>query len=206
MKLRVVIAGLIGLGMAVGLLGPLGVRFNLTGSLPLGIYLVSSEAPSRGSIVNVCLDGSAADFARKRGYLGPGSCVSGVRPLGKIVVAVEGDLVAIDRDAVRINGAVIPNSRTIALDTRGRVLPHYPWGVHRLDRHELWLFSPYHRNAYDSRYIGPVHRNQIVSVLKPVWTQRTAVPAAPADSAISPSPRRAISRQAAVRLRVSRTP
>lgn len=168
MKLRVVIAGLIGVGMAVGLLRPLGVRFNLTGSLPLGIYLMSSEAPSRGSIVHVCLDRDAADFARKRGYLGPGSCDSGVRPLGKIVLAVEGDVVTLDRKRIRVNGQSVTNSETIIEDSRGRALPHHAWGEHRMRPGELWLFSPYHRNAYDSRYFGPINRSQIVSALRPV--------------------------------------
>ena len=168
MKLRVAIAGLVGLGMAVGLLDPLGVRFNLTGSLPLGIYLVSSEAPSRGSIVHVCLQGDAAEFARQRGYLGPGTCDSGVRPLGKIVLAIEGDVVTNERESVLVNGKRVANSETIIEDSRGRALPHHAWGEHRMRAGELWLFSPYHRNAYDSRYFGPIERSQVVSALRPV--------------------------------------
>ena len=172
MRVRFVIAGLVGLGLAVGLLRPLGLRFNLTGSLPLGFYRVTSDPPSRGSIVQVCLPGDLADFARERGYLGPGSCADGVRPLGKIVLAVESDVVTLECDEIRVNGRVVTNSRTVSKDSRGQILPHHPWGEHRMRSGELWLFSPYHRNAYDSRYFGPVHRSMVVSVLRPLWTQR----------------------------------
>jgi type IV secretory pathway protease TraF len=49
-------------------------------------------------------------------------------------------------------------------------LPHYPWGEHKLATGELWLHSPYHRSAYDSRYFGPVQDSTVVSVLRPVLT------------------------------------
>jgi conjugative transfer signal peptidase TraF len=171
MKLSHVLAGLIGVSLAVGLLRPIGIRFNLTASLPLGIYRVSAEPPARGSIVHVCLSRDVAEFAQARGYLGPGRCPSGVRPLGKIVLAAEGDLVTLERDAILVNGEVIENSSTLSTDSRGRPLPHYEWGDHRIASEGLWLFSPYHRYAYDSRYFGPIHTSQVVSVLRPLWTQ-----------------------------------
>lgn len=173
MKLKHILAALIGVGVAVAGLGLLGFRFNLTASLPLGIYRVTAGQPVGGSIVRVCLPRAAADFARERGYLGPGSCPSRVRPLGKLVLAVEGDLVTLAPDAIRLNGTVVPNSETITRDSRGRVLPHYSWGNHGIGPEELWVFSPYHRNAYDSRYFGPVHTSHVVSVLKPLWTWRS---------------------------------
>jgi conjugative transfer signal peptidase TraF len=168
---RIVLVGLIGVGLAAGSLRAFGLRFNLTASLPLGIYRVSSEPPSRGSIVQVCLDSATADFAQARGYLGPGACKSGVRPLGKIVLAVEGDVVTFEQDRIRVNGEGVANSETASKDSRGRALPHYAWGEHRMGPGELWLFSPYHRKAFDSRYFGPVRVSQAVSVIEPLWTQ-----------------------------------
>jgi conjugative transfer signal peptidase TraF len=172
MKLRHVLAGLTGLGLAVGVARGLGLRFNLTSSLPLGIYRVTDEAPSVGSIVHVCLSPGITDFARARGYLGPGRCPSGARPLGKIVFGTEGDLVTLERDEIRVNGIALPNSETLSKDSHSRVLPHFAWGEHRIGPRELWLFSPYHRNAYDSRYFGPVQDSQVLSVLRPVLVQR----------------------------------
>lgn len=161
---------LLGVGAAVALLGVFGFRFNLTQSLPVGVYRVTPEAAVRGSIVHVCLPREVAEFARERGYLGPGSCASGVRPLGKAVLALGGDLVTLRPEGIRVNGETVPHSATVPRDRRGRPLPHFPWGEHRLDSGEIWLFSPYQPNAYDSRYFGPVRMEQVISVLKPVWT------------------------------------
>lgn len=161
---------LLGAGGVVAALGVLGFRFNLTASLPPGIYRISSAPALRGAIVNVCLPPEVAEFAKGRGYLGPGSCDSGVRPLGKLVLAMGGDVVTLRPEAIRVNGERVPRSATLRRDARGRALPHYPWGEHRLRSGQLWLFSPYRANAYDSRYFGPIPSERVVSVLKPVWT------------------------------------
>jgi conjugative transfer signal peptidase TraF len=161
---------LLGIGGVAALLGILGFRFNLTGSLPYGVYHTTGEPARRGSIVHVCLPPQVAAFARERGYLGPGSCAGGVRPLGKMVLAVGGDVVVLRPDGIRVNGVAIPHSATLPRDSRGRPLPHAPWGEYRLPAGELWLFSPYRRNAYDSRYFGPVKIERMISVLEPVWT------------------------------------
>jgi conjugative transfer signal peptidase TraF len=161
---------LFGIGGVAALLGILGFRFNLTGSLPYGVYHTTTEPAGRGSIVNVCLRPKAAAFARERGYLGPGSCEGGVRPLGKMVLAVGGDVVVLRPEGIRVNGVSIPHSATLPRDSRGRSLPHASWGEYRLRAGQLWLFSPYRRNAYDSRYFGPVGVERLISVLEPVWT------------------------------------
>lgn len=136
-------AVLLGLGAVVVLLGLLGFRFNLTRSLPVGVYRSTTEPVTRGSIVHVCLPSEVAEFARARGYLGPGPCTGGVRPLGKMVLALEGDVVTMRPDAIRVNGVMVPRSATVPRDSRGRSLPHHPWGEYRLDSGQLWLFSPY---------------------------------------------------------------
>ncbi len=162
---------------ALGVLGALGgagalagLRMNLTDSLPRGIYRTIGGTLHRGSIVMACAPLDAARLARARGYLGPGSCPGGVRALGKLVLAMAGDTVALKPQGIRLNGAPVPNSRTLAADSRGRPLPHYPWGEHVLRPNELWLFAPYRANSYDSRYFGPERASQVVSALRPVWT------------------------------------
>lgn len=173
MKISHAFVALIGLGAGLLLLGLLGFRFNLSSSLPLGVYRVVAERPMRGSVVQVCLTRDVAEFARRRGYLGPGACPGNVRPLGKLVLAVAGDIVTLTRDEIRVNGVVVPNSSTVPEDGRGRPLPHHEWGDRRLGQHELWLFSP-RFNAYDSRHFGPVRQVDVVSVLRPVlWRGRS---------------------------------
>ena len=143
---------------------------NLTESLPPGIYRTIGEAPRRGSIVVVCLALDAAVLARERGYLGPGSCPGGVRGIGKMVLAIGGDVVAHRQDGIAVNLKPIANSRTLPRDSRRRALRHYPWGDYVLKARELWLFSPYRSNSYDSRYFGPVRASDVVSVLRPLAT------------------------------------
>jgi conjugative transfer signal peptidase TraF len=162
--LVVVLAAVVGLGALLGL------RLNLTESLPRGVYRTITEEPRRGSIVVVCLPLDAAELARERGYLGPGSCPRGVRALGKMVVATGGDVVAHREEGVLVNLKPIANSGTLRRDSRRRTIPHYPWGDYVLKARELWLFSPYRPNSYDSRYFGPVDASRVVSVLRPVWT------------------------------------
>ena len=150
------------------LLGVLGFRFNVTPSLPVGVYRVISDPPVPGSIVHACLPREVTGFARSRGYLGPGSCPGNVRPVGKVVLAVGGDVVTTTRDEIRVNGVPVPDSRTASEDSRGRPLPHPPWGDHPLRPDELWLFSPGVQNGYDSRYFGPVRTSHVISVLRPM--------------------------------------
>lgn len=61
-----VIVSLIGLGLVLGQAGALGFRFNLTRSMPLGVYRITSGPPTRGSIVQVYLPSRVAEFARRR--------------------------------------------------------------------------------------------------------------------------------------------
>jgi conjugative transfer signal peptidase TraF len=180
---------LLAIGAVIALLGILGFRFNLTRSLPPGVYRVTPEAAVRGAIVNVCLPREVAEFAKARGYLGPGSCDGGVRPLRKAVLALEGDVVTLRLEGIRVNGAAVPRSATVPRDSRGRPLPHYPCGEYRLEAGELWLFSPYRPNAYDSRYFGPVKLERVVSVLKPVWTWGFRVPGLGERSQLASTPR-----------------
>ncbi len=154
--------------LVVLLLGLIGFRFNVTPSLPLGVYRVTSDPPVPGTVIHACLPRDVAEFARARGYLGPGSCAGNARPVGKVVLAAARDVVTTTRDEIRVNGIPVPNSGTAPQDSRGRSLSHHEWGEHRLERDELWLFSPGVRNGYDSRYFGPVRTSNVISVLRPV--------------------------------------
>lgn len=156
----------LGAGMAAGF------RVNVSRSLPLGLYRIVGDRSTvgRGSIVIVCLPREWTRFALQREILGPGHCDGGSYGLGKMVFAVGGDVVELRRDGLTINGTPIPNSHTLERDSRGRPLPHYPWGTYILQIGSVWLFSPYHPAAFDSRYFGPVSTSSIRSAIRPVWT------------------------------------
>jgi type IV secretory pathway protease TraF len=67
-----------------------GLRFNPTPSLPKGVYRLAPGVPEKNDLVNFCLEGDFAELALERGYLEPGSCPSGLRPLLKRLAALPG--------------------------------------------------------------------------------------------------------------------
>ena len=165
---RTALTGLMVLG--VGVIG--GFRINVSRSLPLGLYRTVGDATAveRGSVVIACLPQEWAQLARRRGILGPGACDGGAYGLGKVVIAVGGDVVGLHKDGVRVNDEPLVNSRPVKYDRRGRRIPHHPWGVYTLRPEEVWLYSPYHPTGFDSRYFGPVTTQRIRWVVRPVWT------------------------------------
>lgn len=134
-----------------------GVRINLTGSLPVGLYRVTETRPVRGAIVLVCLPPGVADFARDRGYVPRGgSCAGGMAPVGKPVFALPGDVVTVTPAALLLNGVPAVNSKPLPADRHGRPLPRLRTGRHVVRAGELWLLSGYSRFSFDSRYFGAV--------------------------------------------------
>ena len=81
------------LALTFALIFGAGLRFNPTPSLPKGIYRLAPGLPEKNDLVSFCLEGEFAELALKRGYLEPGSCPSGLRPLLKRLAALPGDSV-----------------------------------------------------------------------------------------------------------------
>lgn len=147
-----------------------GIRLNLTGSLPVGLYLETAGVTTRGSLVLACLPLPVASFARVRGYIPRGRCPGGAAPVGKLVVAVTGDTVVVRATGVEVNQRTIPNSQPLARDSRGRQLPSARVGQQVVRTGELWLVSPYSPLSFDSRYFGPVSARSVLTLARPLWT------------------------------------
>jgi len=162
------------LGSPVALLGTgwlAGLRLNLTGSLPVGLYLASRAVPVRGAIVLACLPPPVAAFARDRGYVPRGGgCPGDVLPLGKPVLAVAGDTVTVTSSGLLVNGIPIPNSRPLATDRKGRALPRLAIGRYVVRPGSLWIVSSYSPFSFDSRYFGTVETRQVRSCVRRLWT------------------------------------
>ena len=149
-----------------------GLRFQLTASLPQGIYRIVEGVPERGAVVMACLPSPVARLALDRRYVWAGSCPGGEAPIGKVVLAVGGDTVEVGREGLSLNGRGVSNSQPLERDSRGRLLDHYPFGSHVVKPGQLWLFSPHHRLSFDSRYFGPVQQSSVLARLAPVWIAR----------------------------------
>jgi conjugative transfer signal peptidase TraF len=147
-----------------------GLRLNVTGSLPVGVYLVSHGSPGRGATVLVCLPPGVAVFARARGYVSSGGwCPGGVLPVGKPIGAIAGDTVTVTLAGLLVNGTPVPNSRPLAADRHGRPLPRLASGPYVVRPGAVWVVSSYSRFSFDSRYFGAVATGQIRASVRPLW-------------------------------------
>ena len=117
-----------------------GLRFNPTPSLPKGIYRLAPGAPEKGELVSFCLEGEFAELALERGYLEPGSCPSGLRPLLKRLAGLPGDSVDPSTFPIR------------SVDSHGRSMS--PALVPGVVPSGMALVLADHPGSFDSRYFG----------------------------------------------------
>jgi conjugative transfer signal peptidase TraF len=152
----------------VFLSGTAGIRINPSPSVPVGLYVVSSnpDAP----LVEFCPDGQAGRISRDRGYRTRGSCPDGAAPLLKGLVAQPGDLIRLSSSGIAVNGRLLPNTAPRAVDSAGRVLPRWPLGEYRVAAGMAWVVSTTNPLSFDSRYFGPINAGSILHHLEPLWT------------------------------------
>src|SRR5436190_23062269 len=70
---------------AITALGLAGLRINTTNSLPLGIYVITSEPTA--PLVEFCPEGDFSALSSSRGYRPQGHCSVGASPLLKTLLA-----------------------------------------------------------------------------------------------------------------------
>src|ERR1700678_469327 len=107
--------GLVGAAVAVGtfqLCGSLGVRINTSPSLPVGLYLVTTEG--NANLVEFCPAEPFAALSLVRGYRSPGACQDGGAPLLKPIVAKRGDVVELSTRGICVNGRLLANTVPLA--------------------------------------------------------------------------------------------
>ena len=169
-----------GVALALAATAGVGITYNSSESVPVGLYRVRPLRgdPARGQVVGVCLTRAAAVLARDRGYVYPqglepwvygARCGTGLAVIGKPIAGVPGDTVEVSRRGILVNGARLPNGAILPLDRAGRQLPHAAWGVRVLGPGEFWIQSPNTSHSYDSRVYGPIYREQIVDRRVPLW-------------------------------------
>lgn len=157
-------------------LSRLGIAVNRSPSLPRGVYRLVHRPARPAELVAVCLPPRLATVALARHYLPSGPCPGGVHPLGKVLLATAGHEVAVTPAGLALDGRPVPRSRPLPRDGWGRRLTPYSPGVYRVAPGSVWIFSPYHSLAWDSRYFGPLPAESIVGVLVPLLVERPADP------------------------------
>lgn len=142
-----------------------GIRFNLTASMPIGVYKKTSSMPEQGNLVAVCLDNQFADMAITRNYVSPGQCPSGMQPLLKKAAALPGDVIVYDdKQGIFINNELWPHSIIQDVDSMGRVMTAVSL-PHIVPENTILALSDRHDGSFDSRYFGLVKFEQIETVV-----------------------------------------
>jgi conjugative transfer signal peptidase TraF len=136
-----------------------GLRVNLTPSLPRGLYIADDAGP----LAEFCQAGSSD-------YVGRGRCRDGSAPLLKPIVAAEGQTVVLTADGITVDGRLLPNTAPSLFDRNGRLLRHYPFGRYKVGEGEVWVASSHHAGSFDSRYFGPIGEAEIRRRLVPLMT------------------------------------
>jgi conjugative transfer signal peptidase TraF len=113
-------------------------------------------------------------FGRERGYhpsgWPPARCPDGSAPALKRLGAVAGDLVEVSERGIAVNGAPLPNTRPLPVDSAGRPLPWLVGLRLRIPEGQCWVYSDSIPNSWDSRYYGTLPTTAIVGRMRPLLT------------------------------------
>ncbi len=165
-RLGVLVIGTLLFALIVSAL--LGLRLNDSPSLPVGLYMVTSNQTA--TLMEFCPAEPYASLAVARGYRDEGNCPDGGAPLLKPIAARSGDIVELSTRGVAVNGKTLPSSTPLSIDTNGRPLLHWPFGTYRVQAGYVWVISSYNRRSFDSRYFGPLSVSSIRDRVRPVLT------------------------------------
>jgi len=150
------------------LFGLFGLRINTSPSLPVGLYVVTTDRSA--NLVEFCPAEPFATLSLIRHYRDPGICLDGGAPLLKPIVAKTGDMVELSGRGISVNGLLLPNTAPLSKDTKGRPLTAWPFGRYPVSPGTVWVASSYHSRSFDSRYFGPVYTTAIRHRLKMFFT------------------------------------
>ena len=128
--------------------------YNPSSSAPIGWYRLRPDAyADRGDLVAALAPESGATLALERDYLPPNI------PLIKTVWAASGEQIC------HVDGQVLVQGRPALVvlkhDMLGRILPLRS-GCYELSKDEVFLISNDVQTSFDSRYFGPVKRENLL--------------------------------------------
>ncbi len=132
--------------------------WNASDSVPVGLYFVRKRQPTIGEIAVIAPPDWVRLYASSRGYL-PADVW-----LLKPVFATSGSLICRFGPHVFVDGLLV--ARAQKRDSQQRILPVWK-GCHRLKSEEIFVLAK-PKNSFDSRYFGPINRDQVVGTAGPL--------------------------------------
>ena len=153
----------------IGVAGLLGVRLNLTNSVPIGLYIISSSPEA--DLVEFCPPEPFGTLSRERGYRQRSNfgCPDRAKPLLKPIVARSGDIVSISAAGIAVDGKLVPHTAPLHVDSAGRPITRWPFGIYTVRAGTIWVASSFNTHSFDSRYFGPIPESVILHQLTPLW-------------------------------------
>jgi len=155
--------------LIIGVLYHYGFVFNITNSLPVGLYRLVGTDFTKGDVVAFCLNDESSAFLRSRGGIPVKHGQCGDHPyLFKKVYGVPGDHISQNKSVfvnrVKIPGVFITGDKAFK-KAFGPLTADY-----RLAKDQFFLISADHPNSFDSRYFGAVNKGRIFHKVVPIWT------------------------------------
>ncbi|PWY54590.1 conjugative transfer signal peptidase TraF [Legionella qingyii] len=148
----------------------MGFRINLTESIPIGLYRITSAESLKNAYVIFCPDDRKSfRLAKNRGYIDHGLNCGGYGYLMKKVVALSGDILSVTTEGVFVNHMLIPYSKPKLQDGMNRTLPQWQVMNYQLQKEEILTMTSQSEWSFDGRYYGLVHTRQIKGMITPVW-------------------------------------
>ncbi len=144
----------------------LNLWINVSPSIPYGIYKRVDKYPQKDDYILFCLENNIAKLTIDRHYVTTGNCDFESAPIGKKIVATQGDLVKISDDGIEVNGRLLTDSKPSKYDNQKRRMPEFSMNRY-LDNDEFIVASA-KENSYDSRYFGIVKGDQIKGVIETI--------------------------------------
>ena len=153
----------------IGMAGLVGVRLNLTNSVPIGLYVISHSPEA--NLVEFCPPEPFGTLSRERGYRERSrfGCPDGAKPLLKPIAARAGDIVSMSAAGIVVDGKLIPHTAPLRLDSAGRSISAWTSGTYPVRRGTIWLASSFNTHSFDSRYFGPIPESSVLQHVRPLW-------------------------------------
>lgn len=152
----------VGVALAATLPTPLKLIWNVSASVPVGLYSVEpTDHLEVTDLVAVMPPPPLAAFLIARGYIGEGT------PLLKRVMGLPGQAVCRFSDAITVDG--VPLGEALPRDRVGRDLPVWE-GCRRVEPGYLFLMNPDVGDSLDGRYFGPILATTVIGRAMPLLT------------------------------------
>lgn len=145
----------------IGIMYELGFRINISGSMPIGLYLITgSQDLGNDDLVAVSLPPDLINKGLQRGYIKTKDTM-----LVKRLIGLPGNEIIYKDHHIEVNKIYNYDCQVSEKDGEGRSMDPVKEGTYILGPDEYWVLGD-NNESWDSRYFGPIKRENIYSEVK----------------------------------------